>query len=239
MVKPPAVSTNITVKPPDTKMIKLEAIRASQTSFKTFSGKAATALNIGGKSNDVTFNIRIQSGEKIWVSVTAIAGIEVARVLITPDSLQVINRLESVYMKKPFTYINKYAGDQINYKTLESLFVGNAIPEMVNEQANLQTNADNSISLKGFLNILAFKLLLNPEMKAIQTDLSNEDAGQSLVVNNSVFIQSGIKVMPSQIDIATVVIDKKIQVNLHYSKAEFDKPLEFQFSIPSRYTEAN
>jgi hypothetical protein len=239
MIRPPPVSTNITVKPPDTKMLKLEAIRAGQTTFKTFSGKASTALNINGNSNDVTLNIRIKSGEKIWVSVTAIAGIEVARILITPDSLLMINRLESVYLKKSFAYINDYAGNQINYKTLESLLIGNAIPEILTEKADLQTNADNGFTLSGNLNNLAYKLLVSPEMKAIQTNLNNQDEGQSLLVNNKTFIQSGIKALPSEIDLASVVKDKKIQVNLHYSKLEFDKPLEFPFTIPTRYTEAN
>src|SRR5471030_3122347 len=54
--------------------LKLEAIKAGQNKFDTFSGKAKTKLNINGNNNDVTLNIRIKSGQKIWVSVTAIAG---------------------------------------------------------------------------------------------------------------------------------------------------------------------
>ncbi|HTK20297.1 MAG TPA: DUF4292 domain-containing protein, partial [Mucilaginibacter sp.] len=77
---------------PDKSLSKLDAIRSSQLSYNTFSGKAKTKLDINGSSNDVTLNIRIQKGKKIWVSVTAIAGIEVARALITPDSLLVINK---------------------------------------------------------------------------------------------------------------------------------------------------
>jgi len=219
------------------KRTKLDEIRAGQTGFSTFSGKARTALSINGNSNDVTLNIRIKKGQKIWVSVTAIAGIEVARALITPDSILVINRLEGVYIDKPFSYVNTLAGDRVNYGTLEALLTGNAIPELINENASLQTHAD-TVTLSGNLDNLIFKLLIGPGMKVAQTNLDNADAQQSLQVVNSNFVQIGNKSLPAQIDIASVVKTKKIQVNLHYIKTEFDQPLEFPFSIPSRYTEA-
>jgi hypothetical protein len=52
-------------------------------------------------------------------------------------------------------------------------------------------------------------------------------------------VQSGSYTIPSQIDIASIAKDKKIQVNLHYVKIELDKPLDFPFTIPARYSEAN
>jgi hypothetical protein len=222
----------------DTKKVKLDAIRAGQTSFDSFSGKAHAALDIGGSSNDVTLNIRIKRGQKIWVSITAIAGIEVARALITPDSIMVINRLQSVYLKKPFSYINTFAGNQVNYKTIESLLIGNAIPELLNEDADLQTTPD-SIVITGNLQGLVYKLIIGSGMKVTQTNLSDQNVGQSLMALNNTFIQSGTRVMPSQIDITSIVKDKKIQVNLHYIKLGFDQQLEFPFSIPARYQEAN
>jgi hypothetical protein len=224
-------------KPPDNKMARLNAIRAGQISFNTFSGKAKTKLDIGGSSNDVTLNIRIQHDQKIWVSVTAIAGIEVARALITPDSILVINRLQSVYIREPFSYVNKFAGEQVNYKTLEALLIGNAIPGLLNEQTNIQP-ANGTLTLTGDLRGLMYKLIIGPDMKASQTNLNNPNAGQSLQVVNSAFIPVGALTVPSQIDMSSIVKDKKIQVNLHYTKIEFDKPLDFPFSIPARYTPA-
>ena len=40
--------------------------------------------------------------------------------------------------------------------------------------------------------------------------------------------------MPSQIDMSSMVKDKKILVNLRYTKEEFNQPLDFPFSIPSK-----
>jgi len=222
------------VKKVDDKALKLNAIRAAQTNFITFSGKARTKLNINGSSNDVTLNVRIQQGQKIWISVTAIAGIEVARVLITPDSILIINRLQSEYVKKPFSYINKIAGDQANYQSLESLFIGNAVPQMINENADLQSASGNT-TLTGSLSDFAYTLTLGTDLRVNQTTLNNQTAGQSLQITNSAFVAAGTKVLPSQIDMTSVVKDKKLAVNLHYIKEDFDLPLEYPFTIPPRY----
>ena len=217
---------------------KISAIKGKQVYFSTFSGKAHTKLNIDGSSNDVTLNIRISRDKKIWVSITAIAGIEVARALITPDSILVINRLQSLYLRKPFSFIYAYTGRQIDYKSLEAVLVGNVIPQLLNDSTRVAPGNGN-VLLSGNIRELIYKLTVGPDLKLSQADLSNQSQGQSLLVNNTVFIQEANRVLPSQIDIASTVRAKKVQVSIHYVKVDFDQPLEFPFNIPSRYTEAN
>ena len=238
-VNKPVVKDSIRTKGPDnTKADKLLAIKAAQSYFNTFSGRARTKLDINGNTNDVTLNIRIKSGQKIWVSITAIAGIEVARALITPDSILLMNKLQSLYVRQPFSYVYKFTGSQVNYKTVESLLFGNIMPELINRNADIQTAGDNT-NISGTLQALVYKVMLNPAMKASQSNISNQAEQQSLQVNNSAFMQSGSKLVPSQIDISSMAKDQKIQVNLHYTKIDFDQPLEYPFSIPARYSPAN
>jgi hypothetical protein len=216
---------------------KLDAIRAKQVNFNTFAGRAKTKLDINGNSNDVTLNIRIERDKKIWVSITAIFGVEAARALITPDSILLINRLQGVYLRKPFSYVYKYASSQVNYKTLESLLIGNAIPELLNDKAEFVA-ADGNTTLSGNLQDLLYKLIVGADLKVTQTNLSNQNEGQSLQVINNTFIQATNRVMPSEIDIASVVKDKKIQVNLHYTKTDFDVQQDYPFNIPASYEPA-
>lgn len=234
--KPMADTTNA-VKTVDPKLLKINLIKSAQTVFNTFSGKARTKLIINGESNDVTLNIRIQRDKKIWVSITAIAGIEAARTVITPDSIMLINRLQNLYIKQPFSYLNKYTGSQVNYKTIESVLLGNALPEALNENSDIQPDGANTV-LTGNLSGLIYKLVLGSDNKVNQMILTNQAEGQSMQVSNGVFVQVGTRVLPSQIDLSSVVKTKKIQVNLHYIKEDFDLPLEFPFSIPARYTPA-
>jgi hypothetical protein len=216
------------------KLDKLKAIRLKQTDFNTFSGKAQTKLSVNGDSHDVTLNIRIKKGQQIWVSITAVLGVEVARALITPDSIKLMNRLESTYLKKPFSFVYQYTSKQINYKTLESLLTGNAVPELISDNASLKPDNGNVI-LSGTLQDLVYQLTVGPDLRVSQTNMSNQAAAQSLLVSNSTFIQAGGHVLPSVININSTSGTKKILADMHYTKADFDQNLSYPFSVPSRF----
>jgi hypothetical protein len=214
---------------------RLDSVRAGQINFNSFTGKAKASLAIDGNSNDCTLNIRIKRDKEIWVSITYLVGFEVARAMITPDSIIVINRLQGVYLKKPFDYVHSYTDKQVNYTMLQALLVGNAIPQVLNDSTQYQAAAGN-ITLSGNLNNLVYKLIMGNNFKVTQTNLDNHDAGQSLQVSNQAFIQAAGNTVPSQISIASVAKDKKIQVNLRYIKVDFNQPQEYPFTIPDSYT---
>ncbi|WP_419801801.1 DUF4292 domain-containing protein [Mucilaginibacter sp.] len=225
-------------KTDNSKTEKIKLIQAQQINFNTFFGKARTHLEIDGKGYDVMMNIRIQKNKQIWVSITAIAGIEVARAVITPDSIKIINKLQSVYLKKPFSYVYQYTGRQINYKTVESIVVGNAVPEFISAEANLTFNGTNTI-LSGILNELNYQTTLSPGLKVINLKLYNQKAAQKLDVNNSSFIQAEGRILPSVIGINSVSGQNGIKADLHYIKTEFDQQLDVPFNEPKGYTLIN
>jgi len=234
-----AATTNVVVaKHPSKLAIELNDIRSHQLTFTTFSGKAKTSLDISGSKNDVTMNIRIANNKKIWVSITALLGIEVARAVITPDSIMIVNRLQGIYIKKPFSFIYAYANNQVNYNMLQALLTGNAVPSLLNADAKLDT-ANNGTILSGNLEDIVYRLMLNPELRVTQTNLDNHNQGVSLQVSNANFIQAGTQKLPSQINIASVAKDKNIQVNLHYVKVDLNQPQDYPFSIPSGYEPQN
>lgn len=237
VIPPPVVTppvTNKTVNP-------IDAIKAQQLNFNTFAAKASTSLDIDGDKNDVTLNIRIARDKKIWVSVvkTVLVDIELARALITPDSILLINKLQRLYTKKPFSFIYTYGGKQFNYKTLESLLIGNALPEILNDKNTIIQNENSNTSLSGSLQNVMYKLLLGPSKRVTQLNLSNPAEAQNLQVANKEFTQSGNKIVPSQIDIQSAIKSKKIQVNLQYTRIDFDQQLEYPFSIPESYKPAD
>jgi len=70
--------------------------------FQTFSAKAKVDYTGGGESHDLTANIRIRRDSAIWVSVTAAAGmVPVARILLTPDSVRMVNYLRREVLLYP------------------------------------------------------------------------------------------------------------------------------------------
>jgi hypothetical protein len=222
------------------KIDKINTIRLKQTNFNTFSGKAAAKLSIDGKADNVTMIIRIKKGQRIWIAVTAILGVEVGRALITPDSIKVMNRLESNYLKKPFSYIYQYSSNRVNYTMLESALIGNAIPELLNNDATMEPKAaTGELILSGALQELVYRLVVGPDLRVSQTSITNAMANQSIQITNAKFIQAGPLIIPSQIQMSSTEKEHSINIELDYTKAEFNQPVEFPFSIPSRFTAVN
>jgi len=217
---------------------QLTAIQQKQIGFSTFTAKAKAKINIDGNTNDVTLNIRIKKNQKIWVSITAVLGLEGARALITPDSIKIINRLESTYLKKPFSYVYQYAGNQVSYQTLEALIIGNALPGTLNNTAALQ-NVNGSQVLSGNMQGLLYQLIIGADMRVSQTTMSASAPNRMLQVNNSGALQADDRIIPSQININSSAQNSKIQIAFTYTKADFNTIPEFPFAVPARYSVVN
>lgn len=230
-VLPPEVSIPTGENP---KQAKIKGITNKQTTFNTLSIKAKAALTIGNNSNDVTMNIRIKNNEAIWVSVTAIAGLEVARALITPDSVKVINRLENEYVKKPFSYIHEFTNDKIKFATLQSVMVGNLIPEFINESTEVNIKERQS-ELKSIIGTMIYEVLGNDQDEVVQTKLSDAGAGQSLLATYGDFQTVMQQLIPHAILMKSQAKNKNIILDLNFSKVEVDVPVDLPFRVPDRF----
>lgn len=103
----------------------VDSARAKQMEFTWFSAKARVNYNDGKTSQSVTANIRIQRDSVIWISVTALMGYEAARIRITPDTFELLNRLDKDYIKEPLSKIKNYIPIAADLRLLQDLIVGN------------------------------------------------------------------------------------------------------------------
>lgn len=235
LVSGPALPPKISIPSgEDPKQVKLLAIMNKLTSFNTLSIKAKADLSIGNNSNDVSMNIRIKNNEAIWVSVTAIAGLEVARALITPDSVKVLNRLENEYVKKPFSYIHEFTNDKIRFGTLQAVLVGNLIPEFIGESTEVNIKERQS-ELKSMIGTMIYEVLGNDQDEVVQTKLSNAGAGQSLLATYGDFRNVLQQQIPHAILMKSQAKNKNIVLDLNFSKVEVDVPVDLPFRVPDRF----
>jgi len=102
--------------------------------FNTLSGKASISFNRGNKKTAFKAHLRVRRDSAIWMSITPLLGIEMARVLITKDTVKFMNRNDSEYFIGDFDYINKLFGADLDYQMLEALLVGNSLEFERNEK---------------------------------------------------------------------------------------------------------
>lgn len=227
-------SPAVPAEPDNTRKNKLKSINESDMVFNTLAVKSKAVLSINDKSNDVNMNFRIKNNEVIWVSVTALAGLEVARALITPDSVKILNRLDNVYIKKPFSYIYEFTNEQINFRTLQSILVGNTVSEFITDSTNLNMESDEA-KLRSILGGLTYNLRVSSQNKVVYMNLNDLIAKQELTANYSDFILVNQQQIPHTVVMDSKVKTKKFLLDLKFLKVDLDGPLELPFRVPERF----
>ncbi len=85
--------------------------------FKKFS----VNINNNGKKNNYKGVMKIQKDSAIWISMTAPLGIEVVRIIITKDSIKLVDRYNKQYFTGNFDYISSKFNNDFDYYTIQSI----------------------------------------------------------------------------------------------------------------------
>jgi hypothetical protein len=213
----------------------VKLLRSKNISFNTLSLKGKADLDMGGNSNSVTVNVRMLRDKKIWMSITALLGIEVARAVITPDSIMVRNNLQSTYIKKPFSYVYRYTSREVTFQMLQDILTGNTINTLFTPEAKLELNNRGVWTLTGSQANLAFDVLFNTFQKSSQVNLNDVRAGQALKVVYANYQQVNEYLFPTNVRINSMSGTRKVDLNFEFSKVESNVPLDFPFTVPNRF----
>lgn len=234
IVKAPPVAAETTpVK--DNKAENLAALSGKDLVYNSLSLRGKTELNVDGQENSVTLNLRIKKDEKIWFNITALGGaFEVARGLITPDSLLLMNRQARTVLRKPFAYIYDYTNKQVNFGLLQSILTGNTISKLMVEKSALKQ--ENGVwLLSGTEQNLAYSVLFNTLLKPAELNLNDAREAQALKVFYDKYTPVNNGLFPSNLKINSVVGNKKISVAVEFVKIDANVAVEFPFTVPKGF----
>ncbi len=123
----------------------IKKLKENEFQFETISSKANVSVTdtVGKKTNFKT-HLRIRKDSAIWLSISKMS-IEAARVIITADSVKILNRLNKEYFIGDFGYINKIFGTDLDYQMMEALLIGNSLD--FEEKGRLNSRVDRKKEL--------------------------------------------------------------------------------------------
>lgn len=184
-----------------------------------------------------TANIRMQKDSVIWISLSPALGIEGARVLITQDSVFIINKLDKVYMDFSFPELSQKLDFDLNYSLVESVVIGNLIYPYVRERVvksgDMYTYSQVHSSFR-FDNYIGAKT-----MKLEKVNVRDTITNNTISVNYSDFQLVNEEIFPFLIKAALEYQKegkKKTTIDLEYKQANIEeKPLKFPFNVPQKY----
>ncbi len=104
----------------------LKALQSHQIETPIFNAKAKIKYDDGEQKIAFTSNLRMVRDSFIWFN-GSILGFEGARILIRPDSIFVINRLERSYVAERYGDFDKKFKIPVTFNQLQDLLLGNAL----------------------------------------------------------------------------------------------------------------
>src|SRR5215207_3147208 len=85
-------------------------IQSNKIGFNSFSAKVKVNFEGNdGKKSDFNAFIRLKKDSVLWISINAALGIEAFRVMITPDSVRVLNKLDKIVQLRSVSYLQDVA----------------------------------------------------------------------------------------------------------------------------------
>jgi len=232
----------------------VKKLKENEFRFNTISAKSKTTIiDSSGKKTSFKTHIRIKKDSAIWLSITPLLGIEMARVLITKDSIKFLNRANKEYFLGDFGYLNKLFGTDLDYQMLEALLIGNSLDfdekeklhsrvDRKRERYFLSTEKKRKVTMelkkeKEKIKKQAQVLWLNPvTFKITQLLLSSPETKRSLTGKFSDYREIEEQLLPYKLHFV-LKSNTTSEIDVEYSKFSIGKLLSFPFKISSKYVE--
>ncbi len=212
-------------------------LRSHYINYNTFNAKIKVEYEDSkGKKPDILAVVRIIKDSAIWVSLSAsILNVEVYRMLITKDSVILMNTREKEVQYRSLDYLQEVTQIPFDYKTIQDLLVGN--PIFFDTTVVSFKKADNKVLVftigEFFKHLLTLSadnnLLLHSKLDDVDinrnrtADITYDDFENKNGIDFSTYRE------------ITVSEKNKLDIRLKYKQYEFNKELSVLFKVSKNY----
>ncbi len=212
-------------------------LNAGIISYTTFSAKINVDYQgTDGKKYDVNANLRMYKDSAIWISITAIFGIEGLRAYITKDSVKILNKQDKVYTARSVAYLQEVTALPLDLHSLQQILIGN--PVFLDSNIVSYSRTENSISLLSSGDFFKNLLTLNEQGRIENSKLDDVDVNRSRTCNLS-YTEYENKNKKGVLFAAkrriTVAEKSNLDIKLDFKAYEFNETLSFPFAVPKNY----
>lgn len=240
-------------KPEDKSAPDLQSL-IEQNSFisNSITAKASVKTVSGEDENSFNINLRMRTDSAVWLSISPLLGIEVARVLLTRDSVKLIDRLNNKYAVTDYNYLNDVYRINIDFDIIQGVLTGNLF--------SYKKNKFNSVYLEERYYILSTlskkklkRSLEDPDInkpivqdmwvdaanyRIIKLNIEDQRTGKSLKTDYSDHRQTDGGLFPFKSN-TVVAAEKQLKVNMEFNKLTVNTNTEFPFNIPRGFDRIN
>ena len=178
-------------------------------------------------------NLRMRTDSVIWMNIKKVS-VEAARVLITPDSIYIINRLDNQYLIKPTDWLQQEFGSTFGFNGLQAGILGNPVFLTRDLDADVR---EHRYRLEGRTDRYFTQYLLDGLTYALhQIEVRDERERGTAVIRQLDYQPLGDEQPFSMLRELTLNGSQgEVELAVEWSKVEINEPKNIIFSIPPRY----
>jgi len=242
----------------------LKQIESNRLNDSTlFAKRIDVSFTDGENSDNFKASLKISRDSFMQISLTAPLGIEVARILLTQDSIKFVDVYHKKYFLADYDYFNQRYDVSLTYDFLQNIFTNTFSDFTLLDESNLRTKRykldrtkmgyklwtvdkkNAGKKLKKFYKqsgserdeiILLQEILIDPTyFRPLSMSLKdlNEGVGISLRYEN--FVRFGEELFPEKMRFTLFSKKSNMDLNLKFQRMEFNVPVEPNFRILSKY----
>jgi hypothetical protein len=213
-------------------------VSPAEIDFKFLKIRSKIDYSSGSESQSFPVTAHIEKDNKIWLSIAV--GLEVARGLITQDSIIFLDRLHRNYYKYDFATLSRQFNFNLNYDLVQSILIGNMpIKKREGDEVTKQDNSfiirqnENEVQIENHIGESNLKLQKLSAADATGSSKMQIDYSNFMTINNFLFPQA----ITAKIDAQKEDKTNQTLINLQHNRIEFlDESPGFSFSIPKGYS---
>ena len=214
----------------------LNRMDSSRLNFTSFTAKIKVDYEGGdGKKNDLNANVRMYKDSIIWINVNAMLGIDVMRLMITKDSVFMLDKLNKVYTERSVDYLQEVTALPLDLSTVQDLLLGNALFLDSNIIAySVKNDRISMLSLgQWFKNLLT---LSAPDNILLHSKLDDADVTRNRTAELVYEEYENKKGVPFSTKRRITVAEKtRLEIKLDFKQYDFNSEVSFPFSVPKNY----
>lgn len=230
----------------------IKHIHENEFSFDWVYAKANVDANIDGKEESFDIKVRIRKDSAMLVSIQYILGVEVAKILITKDSVKMVIYPRKQYFKGDYNYINELLHADLDFDLLQAVLFGNSA-EFDDNDLKLKPVTDRQNCRYALSTERKFKLkrieqgqkepkkslqtmTLDPlTFKINKNEFVDVETNRIFIANYEKYPAATDSVYaPRHVNI-DIVAEKKVNLKIDYVRIEKNEPQRLTLNIPAKY----
>ncbi|MDZ4668993.1 MAG: DUF4292 domain-containing protein [bacterium] len=218
-------------------LVKEEAlfakIAANKNSSNELSFSSETDYSDGKQSISLNMDVVAKKGQYVFLNAKALGLVNVARVMIQPDSIRILDMINRNYISASYSFMKGFTNAPLGFTEIQNLVWANAMfdPKLGKTRVDSLTQM---LILILDLGGIQQKAVYNSSLKTQSVSLSEQVKSQEMLVKFGDFKNLAEIVYPHEI-VINIQGEKKIECKFSISNFATTIKKEPQFVVPRSY----